>query len=203
MMQRIPHPDEPISVMRDPVEYYEKLKKRAQAQFKPFLKTLNRMETKGHYLEIGAGPGILASAIAECFPDVQITTVELFADMIGLGKKRIKEMGVEDRIRFIQGNVEDEGFMSSLEKFDLVYSTFSLHHWKNPGQALELMVKAVKKNGTMLIFDFKRVWWLYYPPKHNGFLDSVRASYLPKEIKQMFRKIGIQKVKIKTPLPFF
>lgn len=202
-MQRIPHPDETGAVIHDPTEYYEKLKKRAQAQFKPFHKLLNQMEIKGRYLEIGAGPGFLASAIAENILDVEITAVELDSDMIELGQKQIKEKGLEGRIRFIQGNVEDETFMSSLGKFDLVYSTFSLHHWKNPVQALKLMVKAVNETGTMLIFDFKRIWWLTYHPKHNGFLDSVRASYLPIEVKEMFKEIGIRKIKFKTPFPYF
>ena len=201
MMQRIPH-EENKPVMHDPVQYYEKLKNRAKSQFKPFLKLLNQLQKKGQYLEIGAGIGILTSAIAKNFSNVKITAVELFSDMIELGKKHVTEMGVEDRIQFVQGNVEDESFMSSLGKYDLVYSTFSLHHWKNPVQALKWMVKSVKENGTLLIFDFKRVWWLYIHPKHNGFLDSIRASYLPKEIKQMLKEIGIEKVKIKIPFPF-
>jgi hypothetical protein len=52
-MKRIPHPDETVPVMRDPNEYYEKLKKRSQAQFKPFLKLLQKLDIKGRYLEIG------------------------------------------------------------------------------------------------------------------------------------------------------
>jgi ubiquinone/menaquinone biosynthesis C-methylase UbiE len=203
MIQRIPHPDESVPVMRDPNEYYDKLKKRSQAQFKPFLKLLNVLNGHGRYLEIGAGPGILASAIVNRFPDAQIKAVELYPDMIELGEKHIKEAGIKNRIQFVQGNVEDKVFMSSLGQFDLVYSTFSLHHWKNPEQALRLMVNAVDQNGTLMIFDFKRVWWLYIHPKHNGFLDSVRASYLPKEMKRMFKNVGIQNFKIQTPFPFF
>jgi ubiquinone/menaquinone biosynthesis C-methylase UbiE len=203
MMPRIPHADETKSVMRDPEEYYQKLKKRSKVQFKPFLKLLRRLDIKGQYLEIGAGPGILASDIAKDFPDIQITAVEPFSDMLDLGKKQIKEMKMQDRVRFIQGNVEEEIFMSSLGKFELVYSTFSLHHWKNPVQALKWMMKATKENGTVMIFDFKRVWCLYYHPKHNGFLDSVRASYLPKEIMRILKETEIKKVNIKIPFPFF
>ncbi len=202
-MKRIPHPDETVPVMRDPNEYYEKLKKRSQAQFKPFLKLLDVLNIHGRYLEIGAGPGILASAIANRFPDAQIKAIELYPDMIDLGKKHLKEAGTKNRIELIQGNVEEESFMSSLGKFDLVYSTFSLHHWKNPEQALRLMYQATDQNGTLMIFDFRRVWWLYIHPKRNGFLDSVRASYLSKEMKQIFRIIGIEKIKIKIPFPYF
>ena len=203
MMKRIPHPDKMLSTIQDPAVYYERLKKRARSQFKPFLKQIHKLGTKGDYLEIGSGPGILASSLAASLPDIRITAVELSSDMIDLGKKQIKKTGMENRIKFIQGNVEEESFMSSLGKFDLVYSTFALHHWKNPEQALRLMTQVVKEKRTLLIFDFKRVWWLYVHPKHNGFLDSIRASYLPKEMKQMFRKIGIEKVKIKTPFPYF
>ena len=89
-MQRIPHKDENKPVMHDPVEYYEKLKKRAKSQFKPFLKLLNQLQYKGQYLEIGTGAGILTSAMANNFPNVKITAVELFSDMIDLGTKHIK-----------------------------------------------------------------------------------------------------------------
>jgi ubiquinone/menaquinone biosynthesis C-methylase UbiE len=203
MMQRIPHSDKIGSTVQDPAEYYEQHKKHAQVQFKPFFRQIHKLDIKGHCLEIGSGPGILASMMARAFPEIRIKAVELSPEMIDLGKKHVKEMGTENRIEFIQSNVEDEAFMLSLGQFDLVYSTFSLHHWKNPKQALSLMVNAVDQNGTLMIFDFKRVWWLYIHPKHNGFLDSLRASYLPKEMKRMFKKIGIKNFKIRTPFPFF
>ncbi len=203
MMKRIPHPDKIGSTVQDPGEYYEKHKKRAQSQFKSFLKQIRKLGIKGRYLEIGSGPGILASMVTSSFPEIQITAVELSSDMIDLGKKHVKEMSMENRIQFVQGNTEDETFVSSLGQFDLVYSTFSLHHWKNPEKAIRLIYNATDKNGTSMIFDFKRVWWLYYHPKHTGFMNSVRASYLPKEMKRMFKNIGIQNYKIRTPFPYF
>ncbi len=36
---------------------------------------------------------------------------------------------VENRVRSLVGDVGDRGFLESLGHFDLVYSTFSIHHW--------------------------------------------------------------------------
>jgi SAM-dependent methyltransferase len=92
--------------------------------------------------------------------------------------------------------------MEGLGKFDLVYSTFSLHHWKDPEASISNLWNTVKDKGTLFIHDFKRVWWLCCLPLKGGEIDSIRASYTPKEIKAILQELGIINYKIKTLFPF-
>ena len=93
--------------------------------------------------------------------------------------------------------------MEGLGKFDLVYSTFSLHHWKDPGISISNLWNAVKDNGILYTHDFKRVWWLCFLPLKGGEIGSVRASYTPEEIRVVLQELGITNYKIKTLFPFF
>ncbi|MCK4722364.1 MAG: class I SAM-dependent methyltransferase [Dehalococcoidia bacterium] len=88
-------------------------------------------------------------------------------------------------------------------KFDLVYTAFSLHHWKDPEKSISNLWNAVRDNGILHIYDFRRVWWLYHLPLKGGFIDSVRAAYLPNEIVVVLQKLGINNYRIKATFPFF
>jgi 2-polyprenyl-3-methyl-5-hydroxy-6-metoxy-1,4-benzoquinol methylase len=114
----------------------------------------------------------------------------------------INERKLQDRIHYLVGDVGDRGMMEGLGKFDLVYSTFSLHHWKDPKASISNLWNTVKDKGTLFIHDFKRVWWLCFLPLRGGEIGSIRASYTPKEIKAILQELGIINYKIKTLFPF-
>jgi len=84
----------------------------------------------------------------------------------------------------------------------VVYSAYSLHHWTNPDKAVVNLYSAVNKGGMLYIYDLRRVWWLYCIPINNGFFNSIRASYLPNEIKLLLRELGIQNTETQKEFPF-
>ena len=163
----------------------------------------SHVNIKGKYLEIGAGPGILTAMIAEEDPDVHITAVEISSDMVTVAQEYIEEKKFQDRIHFVVGDASDEKIVRELGKFDLVYCTFTMHHWKDPERVISNLLKAVEDKGVLFIHDLKRVWWLYWVPIHNGFFDSIRAAYTSSEIKVIFQKLGINQYEIKKVFPFF
>ena len=83
-----------------------------------------------------------------------------------------------------------------------MYGSF-LKHIKsldlNGGDYLEV----VGAEGVLFIHDLRRVWWLYYLLHNSGFIDSIRAAYMPDEIETIFRKPGINRYEIKRPFPYF
>lgn len=203
MLKRIPHSEEHVTTIQDPAEYYERHKATGVRRFKPFLKWLVKTNSSGEYLEVGAGPGILAALLAKSISDVQITAVEPDPRMIQIGEKHIKDAGAGNKVRFVQGAGEDRDLITSLGQFDLVYSTFSLHHWKEPVQVLRLIYQSIREDGAAVIFDFKRVWWMYYYPSKNGLFNPIRASYTKNDIKKMMNEAGISEYQIITPFPYF
>jgi len=203
MPQRIEQKEEAIGGVEEARKYAEAHKKYARLMYRAFLKELEALHVSGDYLEMGAGPGFLTMMIAERNPDVSITAVDLSLDMATVANEYINERKLQHRIHYVVGDVGDQDMMEGLGKFDLVYSTFSLHHWKDPETSISNLWNAVKDKGTLYIHDFKRVWWLCFWPLKGGEIDSIRASYTPKELRTTLQKLGITDYEIKTVFPFF
>jgi ubiquinone/menaquinone biosynthesis C-methylase UbiE len=201
--KRIPHSDDAILGEESMAVYVENHKKNLNSHFKTFLKDLESLNMNGRFLEIGSGPGFLTALVAKKNPNARITALELSPEMIHFARNHIQEEGVEDRVRFIQGNAESPGMLQSLGPFDLVYSTFSLHHWKRPLRVIKNLYHIVSDKGALLIHDLIRVWWLYHLPPKNGFFESIRAAYAPKEIRRMFEQLDIHHLRLKIPFPYF
>jgi SAM-dependent methyltransferase len=181
---------------------YAEMAEKLPIQYKGFLQELGALGIGGRYLEIGPGPGVLAATIAQSNPDVQITGVELSPDMASVAREYVGGKGLEDRVQFVVGDAEDGDLINVLGKFDLVYGTYTLHHWKDPKKVIRNLIGAVADGGVLYLYDLRRVWWLYWLPIRNGFWDSIRAAYVAKEIRGMLRELGIDRCEIKRVFPF-
>ena len=184
-------------------EYSEQSEKSSKMRYDGFIKELRKLKISGKYLDVGAGSGIVATMIAKQNRNINITALEISPIMITIGNEYIEKKGLQSQIDFIDGNIEDDELLNKLGQFDLVYSTFSLHHWEHPQKAINNMLRYVKDGGTLILYDLKRVWWLYCIPKNTGFFTSIRAAYIPKELKEILNTVNITSYKIKNVFPFF
>ncbi len=80
-------------------------------RYKVFLANLQSLDIKGKYLEVGAGPGILTVEIARTYPEVEITALELIPDMVTVGREYVTENTLDNLIKIVVGEVEDEKFI--------------------------------------------------------------------------------------------
>jgi ubiquinone/menaquinone biosynthesis C-methylase UbiE len=157
MLKRIPHSSQDISGEPKTREYLESHEKHARIQFKAFMKELDRqslyrrVHPTGRFLEIGSGPGFLTAMMAAQYPQAEMNAIEISPDMISTAKEVVGLSQPPNRVRFINGSAADMSLMAHLGKFDLVYSTFSLHHWEKPVQAIKAMYQALKDSGLMLL----------------------------------------------------
>jgi 2-polyprenyl-3-methyl-5-hydroxy-6-metoxy-1,4-benzoquinol methylase len=203
MTERIAHKEEQIRGTENSRRYEEAHREPAKIVFRALQKEIKGLMPSGAYLEVGAGPGNLAAMIAEGNPGVHITAVDISPDMVAVAKSHIEEKNLQDNVHCAVADAKDAVAIESLGQFDLVYSAFSLHHWKDPGGCIGNLWNALKSDGILYIYDLKRVWWLYFLPFTNGFIESVRASYIPDEIERFFQNRGIIHYKITTLFPFF
>ena len=199
MLKRTEHKQEVIAGIDKARKYAKENKRYARLMYRALMKDMKALDKPGHYLEMGAGPGILAIMIAEANPDISITAVDLSPDMAAVANEYIRERKLEDRIRYLVGDVSDENMMQGLGKFDLVYSAFSLHHWRDPDKSISNLWNAVRDNGVLYIYDFKRGWWSCLLPV----IDFLSAAYTPEEIRAILQELGINNHKIKTLFPSF
>jgi ubiquinone/menaquinone biosynthesis C-methylase UbiE len=204
MLKRIPHTDLAIITGDQSAQnYLEMQKKMARFYLNGFLRIVEDQKKNGKFLEIGPGPGYQTVEIIRRFPGAQITALEASSDMIKVATTYSQSQeALGNRLTFIKGEVEDTGLIHRLGKFDLVYSTFSLHHWQEPIKAMQNLYGALKKGGIILIYDFERHWLTYYLPIKKGLAESIRASYTPKEIELMLSAINIKHYRVQRHFPY-
>jgi 2-polyprenyl-3-methyl-5-hydroxy-6-metoxy-1,4-benzoquinol methylase len=166
------------------------------------LKTAKALNISGRCLDVGAGPGTLAIMLANEHPDIAVTAIDLSPDMAAVAGDYIRESGLEDSVSYVVGDVGDERLLKKLGKFDLVYSTFSLHHWEAPEESIRNMWKAVADNGILYLYDFRRIGWLCSLPLKVNEMRSMRAAFTPAEAGSMLKRVGIADYSIKVPFPF-
>lgn len=205
MLKRIEesHQEDAFSGIESAQQYSETVKKSAGMMYRGFMKEIESLELRGRYLEVGSGPGILTTMVASKHPGVSITAVEVSPDMVEVARRYAESSHIEQEVRFVVGDASNAETIKELGKFNLVYSTFSLHHWEDPVRTIENLLEAVADNGVLLIHDLSRVWWLYILPAHGGFFDSIRAAYTPKEIREISRGLSKNQYKYKRVFPFF
>jgi len=161
---------------------------------------ISRLEVTGKFLEIGPGPAVLTTMVAQAIPEAHITAVELSPAMITVAREQVEGEGLRDRIALVEGDADDTGLLEQLGQFDLVYSMYSLHHWDDPETVIKNLLRSAAPEGILLIHDLKRVWWLYWIPSQEGFITSIRAAYTPAEIHDLLTRMGVDRYEIKNGL---
>jgi ubiquinone/menaquinone biosynthesis C-methylase UbiE len=124
--------------------------------------------------------------------------------MINIARSYIEQKGLTSRVKFTEGSVEDAQLVDSLGRFNLIYSSFSLHHWKDPTKAIQNLHRVLKEKGVLFIYDFERHWFTYHniPLVRKGITESIRASYTPKEISSMVSGLNMRNFQLKRYFPY-
>ncbi|NLO27412.1 MAG: class I SAM-dependent methyltransferase [Actinobacteria bacterium] len=181
---------------------YARRVQRSRRRYEAFLKHLKALGITGRYLDVGAGTGTPAVTVAEDHPEVEITALELSPAMIQVGKEYVRSRGLQDRIIFVLGDATDEGTIEALGEFDIIYSTFSLHHWEAPAVVIRNLLNSLRGSGVLYLYDLRRVWWLYCIPVHKGFFASIRGAYVAGEIRELLGGLGVVSYEVKNEPPF-
>lgn len=107
---------------------------------------------RGAVLDVGTGPGVLLVELARRRSDLMLTGVDLSADMVALAERNLA--AVADRASARVADVAALPFAD--ESFDLVVSSFSLHHWEEPEAAVSELARVLRPGGALVIYDFTR-----------------------------------------------
>ncbi len=202
MASRVLQREEEIWGIERVRKYAEGHKKYAGLMYRGIVKNIRNLNISGRFMEMGAGPGFLSIMVAQEYPDVAITAVDLSPDMADVAREYILENKLENRVRYVVGDAGDREQMKGLGKFDFVYSTLSLHHWQAPEDSIRNLWNAVNERGVLYIYDFRKSGLIGCLPFKGGMMDSMKAAFSPDEIKAVFRKTGITDYKIKSGFPF-
>jgi ubiquinone/menaquinone biosynthesis C-methylase UbiE len=159
------------------------------------------LKDHGKAVDLGCGTGQLVMEMAQKAPGLQMTGIDLSEKMLGDARRSTKRIGLEDRVDFRLGNVEEIPFPD--QSLDLVISTASLHHWTYPVKVLNEIDRVLKPGGAYYVFDLRRdmtlpfyllIWFAtqFIVPaalhRVNEPMGSRNASYTVQETADLIRQ---------------
>ncbi len=101
-------------------------------------------------LDVGFGSGALIKMLLER-TDSEIYGVEPSSFMIRITSRKVKNYLSKGRVRLVQGNSRS---LNISKQFDLIFSSFSFHHWDDRMNAIPYLRKFLSPNGHLVIYDY-------------------------------------------------
>lgn len=98
---------------------------------------------------MGSGTG--AFALARQFPEAVVTAVDVSADMLHRLAEQASVHRLADRVRTLRADLDEEWPVGGC--YDLVWAAASLHHLKDPDQALVRMLAALRPGGLPAVTE--------------------------------------------------
>lgn len=159
---------------------------------KKAIKQLRTLKPK-QLLDVATGTGDFAIEALKLNPD-KIIGVDISEGMLDMGRKKMKERKLDDRIELIHGDSENLPFDEN--KFDGVIVAFGVRNFENLENGLAEMLRVVRPGGKVVIlefskparFPFKQLYSFYFKfvlPKIGRWIsrDNAAYSYLPESVQ--------------------
>ncbi len=105
----------------------------------------------GRILDVGSGPGWLLVKLYNLCPGLRLIGLDASPSMVAMARKNLARAGLSEVIQIKEGEASNIPFAESF--FDLVVSTGSIHHWKDPIAGLNAIYRVLKHGGRALIYD--------------------------------------------------
>jgi ubiquinone/menaquinone biosynthesis C-methylase UbiE len=156
------------------------------------------LASHGRVLDLGCGPGYLVVDLAAQAPGLRVTGIDLSPAMLHLARAHAQSEGMDAGVGFKQADAQRIPVPD--RSFDLVVSSFSLHHWSDPAAVFDEVARILRPGGSFLIRDLRRdldlISWMFLwfarcflvPAglrRAKEPLSSRDASYTPQEVAQL------------------
>jgi len=105
-------------------------------------------------LDVGCGPGEVLTTLATLAPEIETTGLDVDAAMIDRAERkahRLVRSGSSRRPTFVVADAASMPFAD--ESFDVVVSSYAVHHWPDRHAGLAEMMRILKPGGRAIIWD--------------------------------------------------
>jgi demethylmenaquinone methyltransferase / 2-methoxy-6-polyprenyl-1,4-benzoquinol methylase len=167
-------------------------------------------------LDIATGTGDLAITASKLNPEL-ITGVDLSAEMLAVGEKKIREKGLDKMITLVKGDSEKLPLADNT--YDSAMVAFGVRNFENPVAGLTEICRVLKPGGFFIVLEFskpekfpvKQLYNFYFSailPLIGKFIsgDKRAYEYLPESVKafpsgkdflELMHKAGFEKTYLK------
>jgi ubiquinone/menaquinone biosynthesis C-methylase UbiE len=161
---------------------------------------------QGYGLDLGTGPGYVAVEVARRRPGLRIVGLDLALHMVEKARQLSGRTGLDGRGIWPQADGHRLPFAD--DTFDLVVSSFALHHWDDPICILDEIARVLAPGGCYYIADvcrevspFQRLFAYATIPAislsfgsylgYGGYYESVRAGYTRDEARDLMARSAL------------
>lgn len=106
---------------------------------------------EGDLLDVGTGPGWLLIKLYRQSPTLRVHGIDISPAMVAKAQANVHEDGLSSVIEIKRGDACTIPYPDAF--FDVVVSTGSIHHWKEPVRALNEIYRVLKDGGYALMYD--------------------------------------------------
>ncbi len=153
-------------------------------------------------LEVACGTGVLSYALAQAFPLMRVHGIDTCPEAYAYAKSTYGSL------KNLEFRCEDGyAIASNDECYDCTLSWSSLHHFADPHQAIQEMIRVTKKQGSIFIVDLARdtssdtitriEQYAKSKPEFVTMADSLRASLTAIELMMIVSNLSITQFQVR------
>lgn len=105
-----------------------------------------------HVLDVGAGPGVIAAALAGHTPRATVTAIDSSAEMLARAAERAGSTRVKKRLSFVVADLDAP--LPPLDPAELIVASMVLHHVTDPVATLRRLYDLLVPGGVLVMLEF-------------------------------------------------
>jgi demethylmenaquinone methyltransferase/2-methoxy-6-polyprenyl-1,4-benzoquinol methylase len=117
------------------------------------VRIISQSHKKPRILDVATGTGDLALTAMMIDP-VHITGIDISANMLEIGREKVRKAGFTERIELLPGDSEQMGFPDNT--FDVTMCAFGVRNFSDPVKGLAEMNRVLKIGGLVMVLEFSR-----------------------------------------------
>ena len=155
------------------------------------------------FLDVATGTADLAIDAALRHPGISVVGVDFAVPMLDVGRRKVREAGLEDRIELLEADAMALPFPDA--SFDVAAVAFGMRNMPDKIRALREMARVTAPGGQVMVLEmcfapsalFRPIYGFYLARNGATYFylgDSIRHFPAPPELASMMRQAGLQSV---------
>ena len=122
-------------------------------------------------LDVATGTADVALEISKQLQPKKIIGLDISAEMLAIGRKKVDKRGLNETIELVQGDSENLPFEDNT--FDAITVAFGVRNFENLQKGLLEMNRVLKKDGTLVVLEFSKPRLFPFKQLFNGYFKYI------------------------------
>jgi SAM-dependent methyltransferase len=133
-------------------------------------------------VDLGAGTGNGALALAALFPDAEVLAVDVSPDFLARIQAKASDRGLAGRVTTVEADLDAD--WPPLGPADVVWSSLALHHLADPGVALKKIAGLLRPGGFLAVAELT-TQVTFLPDELSGLEERLSAVQAEERVHAM------------------